>query len=32
VRKVRLCLFVYVLSTVVLTPLWIITQDESSPG
>ena len=32
VRKFRLYLFVYVLSMLVLTPVWIITQYESSPG
>jgi hypothetical protein len=32
VRKFRLYLFVYLLSMVVLTPVWIITQYESSPG
>ncbi len=32
VRKFKLYLFVYVLSLVVLTPTWIITQYESSPG
>lgn len=32
VRKFRLYLFVYGLSMLVLTPTWIITQYESSPG
>ena len=32
VRKFRLYLFVYLLSMVVLTPVWIITLYESSPG
>ena len=32
VRKFRLYLFVYLVSMVVLTPVWIVTQYESSPG
>jgi hypothetical protein len=32
VRKFKLSVFVYLLSLVVLTPTWIITQYESSPG
>ena len=32
VRKFRLYLFVYLLSMLVLTPVWVITQYESSPG
>ena len=32
VRKFRLSVFVYLLSMVVLTPVWIVTQYESSPG
>ena len=32
VRKFKLYVFVYLLSMVVLTPTWIITQYESSPG
>lgn len=32
VRKLRLYLFVYVVSMVVLTPVWIVTQYETSPG
>ena len=32
VRKFRLYVFVYLLSLVVLTPVWIVTQYESSPG
>jgi len=32
VRKFRLYLFVYLLSMVVLTPIWIVTQYETSPG
>ena len=32
VRKFKLYLFVYVLSMLVLTPVWIVTQYESSPG
>lgn len=32
VRKFKLYLFVYVLSVLVLTPVWIITQYETSPG
>ena len=32
VRKFKLYVFVYLLSLVVLTPTWIITQYESSPG
>jgi len=32
VRKFKLYVFVYLLSMVVLTPVWIITQYESSPG
>jgi hypothetical protein len=32
VRKFKLYLFAYVLSMLVLTPVWIITQYEGSPG
>lgn len=32
VRRFKLYLFVYVLSMLVLTPVWVITQYESSPG
>lgn len=32
VRKFRLYVFVYLLSMVVLTPTWIISQYETSPG
>ena len=32
VRKFKLYLFVYVLSMLVLTPVWIVTQYETSPG
>ena len=32
VRKFKLYLFVYLLSMVVLTPTWIISQYETSPG
>jgi hypothetical protein len=32
VRKFKLYLFVYLLSMVVLTPVWIVTQYETSPG
>jgi hypothetical protein len=32
VRKLKLYVFVYVLSLVVLTPVWIVTQYETSPG
>ena len=32
VRKLRLYLFVYLLSMVVLTPVWVVTQYETSPG
>jgi hypothetical protein len=32
VRKFKLYVFMYLLSLVVLTPTWIITQYESSPG
>lgn len=32
VRKLRLYVFVYVLSMIVLTPVWIVTQYETSPG
>jgi hypothetical protein len=31
-RKFKLYLFVYVLSLLALTPVWIITQYETSPG
>ena len=32
VRKFKLYLFVYALSLLVLTPVWIISQYETSPG
>ena len=32
VRKLKLYRFVYLLSMLVLTPVWIITQYETSPG
>jgi hypothetical protein len=32
IRKFKLYLSVYVLSMLVLTPVWIVTQYESSPG
>lgn len=32
VHKFKLYLFVYVLSMLVLTPVWIVTQYETSPG
>jgi hypothetical protein len=32
VRKFKLYLFAYLLSMLVLTPVWIITQYETSPG
>jgi hypothetical protein len=32
VRKLKLYVFVYLLSMVVLTPVWIVTQYETSPG
>ena len=32
VRKFKLYLFAYVLSMLVLTPVWIVTQYETSPG
>ena len=32
VRKFKLYLFMYVLSMLVLTPVWIVTQYETSPG
>ena len=32
VRKFKLYLTAYILSMVVLTPVWIVTQYESSPG
>jgi hypothetical protein len=32
VRKFKLYLFVYVLSMFVLTPVWVVTQYETSPG
>lgn len=31
-RKFKLYLFVYIVSMMVLTPVWIVTQYESSPG
>ena len=32
VRKFKLYLFVYAISMLVLTPVWVVTQYESSPG
>jgi hypothetical protein len=32
VRKLKLYVFAYVLSLAVLTPIWIVTQYETSPG
>jgi H+/Cl- antiporter ClcA len=31
-RKLRLYAFVYVVSMLVLTPVWVVTQYETSPG
>jgi NhaP-type Na+/H+ or K+/H+ antiporter len=32
VRKFKLYVFVYIVSMLVLTPVWIVTQYETSPG